>query len=109
MSESLPEEYLASQKGWITVAFDQNIWSPCPPAFPSGMDRESWAEEYSKVWWKSSHVKHREHDERLLAQTLSFIHANTYGTLPLPSGSHPSSRSPDGAAARVFRHLAGAG
>ena len=35
----------ASQKGWITVGFDPAVWIPCPPVFPAGDDRRSWAQD----------------------------------------------------------------
>jgi hypothetical protein len=73
---------LISEKGWITVDFNREIWIPCPPAFPDGLDRESWATGYARVWWESSGLKHGKKQLKALAESLSYIHRSTYGTLP---------------------------
>jgi hypothetical protein len=82
MSEQQDEEGLISEKGWIKVDFDKEIWIPCPPGFPEGMDRESWAAGYARIWWESSGLKHGERQIRALAEALSEIHLATYGHLP---------------------------
>ena len=70
------------RQGWVKVGFHRGIWIPCPPAFPAGMDTESWAAGYARTWWESSGKKHGKREVRLLAQNLAAIHANTYGVLP---------------------------
>lgn len=82
MSEQMDAEGFVSQKGWIKVDFDKEIWIPCPPVFPEGLDLESWAAGYARVWWESSGVKHGKQQIKALTQSLAYIHRSTYGTLP---------------------------
>lgn len=82
MTQQVPPENLISQKGWVKVGFNTGIWIPCPPAFPAGMDRESWAAEYARAWWETSGKQHGKREVSLLARSLAAIHQNVYGVLP---------------------------
>jgi hypothetical protein len=77
-----PAGQLPSRKGWIQVDFNPDIWIPCPPVFPDGMNRESWAAEYSRAWWDSTGRKNSKREISLLAETLSSIQENAYRLLP---------------------------
>jgi hypothetical protein len=96
MMQQVPPENLISQKGWVKVGFNTGIWIPCPPAFPAGMDRQSWAAEYARSWWQSSGKKHGKREVSLLARGLAAIHENAYGVLPAtwPSSTCPIPGSP---------------
>jgi len=76
------QQHLVSQKGWISVAFDQEIWIPCPPAFPDEVTPEAWAGGYARVWWETSGLKHGEQEISALADSLRYLHGAIYGTLP---------------------------
>lgn len=71
-----------SRKGWIQVGYNRDIWIPCPPAFPDGMDRASWAASYSRAWWESTGRKSRKRQVDLLAEALSAIQESAYRLLP---------------------------
>lgn len=81
MTEGKPAGQLPSRKGWIQVDFNRDIWIPCPPIFPDGMDRESWAAAYSRAWWDSTGRKNLKREIGLLAETLSAIQENAYRLL----------------------------
>jgi hypothetical protein len=81
VTDGAPEEPRPSRKGWISVAYNRDIWIPCPPVFPDGMDRESWAANYSQAWWDSTGRKNRKREIRLLAETLAALHEGVYRLL----------------------------
>jgi hypothetical protein len=72
---------MPSRKGWIRVACNRDIWIPCPPIFPDGMDRESRAANYSRACWDSTSRKNREREIRLLAETLMAMQESVYRPL----------------------------
>jgi hypothetical protein len=85
MSEPVQPEVaawgLVSKKGWVSI--DQDLltrltWVPCPPFFPDGENRESWAAESAALWWRASGLKHGKRETRGLAEVLSAIHKDLY-------------------------------
>src|ERR1700678_2684574 len=50
--------YQLSRRGWISVEYAQWLWIPCPPIFPAGFDRDSWASLYARQWWWQSGREH---------------------------------------------------
>ena len=72
----------ASQKGWITVGFDQAVWIPCLPVFPAGDDRQSWAQAYARHWWQVSGLPYGQQDVAALRDSLAALHEIIYQTLP---------------------------
>ena len=40
--------YPMSTRGLLSVEYAQNVWIPCPPVFPEGYDRESWAKLFAE-------------------------------------------------------------
>jgi hypothetical protein len=73
---------LISQKGWISVDFNNEVFIPCPPAFPEGMTPQQWAGGFARVWWETSGLEHGEAQIKALADTLLYLHGSIYGTLP---------------------------
>ncbi len=72
---------LASRKGWINIDQDllaRMIWVICPPFFPEGEDRESWADESAGLWWQLSGWKYGKREVGALAEMLSAIHQDLY-------------------------------
>jgi hypothetical protein len=78
--------YQMSRRGWISVEYAPWIWIPCPPIFPEGFDRDSWALLYAKEWWWNSGREHGEPEVGLLARTLAEIHDYAYAHLPMHRG-----------------------
>ncbi len=78
--------YRMSQRGWMAVDYAQNVWIPCPPVFPEGFDRGSWASLYAEQWWAMSGQKHGGRQVKLLARTLTEIHEYAYAHLEMQNG-----------------------
>jgi hypothetical protein len=78
--------YQMSQRGWMAVEYAQNVWIPCPPVFPDGFDRGSWASLYAGQWWQMSGQKHSGRQEKLLARTLAEMHEYAYAHLEMHNG-----------------------
>ncbi len=81
-----PFPYQLSRHGWISVAYNQNIWIPCPPVFPEGLDRRSWAQLYAEEWWSRSSRPHGKREITALARTLADMHAYAYSHLAMHRG-----------------------
>jgi hypothetical protein len=81
-----PQPYQLSRNGWISVAYNQNIWIPCPPVFPEGLNRESWATLYAEEWWSRSGRAHGKREIRTMARMLSDIHAYAYANMAMQRG-----------------------
>ena len=81
-----PPGYPMSTRGWISVDYDLRIWIPCPPVFPDGESRQSWARLFAGQWWAASKRKHGEREVTALAQTLEGIHEIGYRELPMHNG-----------------------
>ena len=78
--------YTISRHGWISVAYAPWIWIPCPPAFPEGFDRDSWAWLYAQEWWANCGREYGEPLVRLLAVNLAEMHDYAYAHLPMHQG-----------------------
>ena len=70
---------LVSKKGWVWA--DQEYlgglkWVPCPPFFPDGEDRKSWAAESAELWFSSGPYSRKEAGR--LAAMLAGIHQDLY-------------------------------
>jgi hypothetical protein len=81
-----PFPYQLSRHGWISVSYDQNIWIPCPPVFPEGLDRRSWAMLYAEEWWSRTSRPHGKREINALARTLADLHAYAYRHLAMHRG-----------------------
>jgi hypothetical protein len=81
-----PFPYQLSRRGWISVAYNQNIWIPCQPVFPEGFDRRSWARLYAEEWWSRTSRPHGKREISALARTLEDLHAYAYRHLPMHLG-----------------------
>ena len=75
-----------SRRGWISVTYDQRTWIPCPPVFPEGEDRQSWALLFAQEWWAISGREHGEREVRALARALTEIHQAAYAGLAMQDG-----------------------
>lgn len=75
-------ESLASQKGWVRIDFNQAVWIPCLPVFPSGQDRKSWSALYAEHCWEASGVEHGKREVNGLRQSLEYLHKFAYSELP---------------------------
>ena len=78
--------YQMSRHGWISVAYNQNVWIPCQPVFPEGFDRSSWAELYAEEWWSRSSRPHGKREVKALARTLADMHAYAYSHMAMHMG-----------------------
>lgn len=78
--------YAMSRRGWISVKYDQHTWIPCPPVFPAGENRGSWASLYAAEWWARSGMDYGTRGVTALATTLASIHEFAYGELPMHRG-----------------------
>ena len=78
--------YAMSKRGWMSIQYAQNVWIPCPPVFPDGYDRSSWASLYAEQWWEMSGREHGDREVKLLAQTLADIHEYAYAHLEMHRG-----------------------
>jgi hypothetical protein len=78
--------YPMSSRGWISVDYLQQIWIPCPPVFPEGLDRDSWASLYAEEWWWNAGREHSEREVKSLARTLAGIHEYAYEHLAMHRG-----------------------
>jgi hypothetical protein len=78
--------YQLSWHGWISVGYNQNIWIPCPPVFPDGFDRKSWAQLYAEEWWSRTARVYGKREIRAMARMLSEIHAYAYSNLAMHMG-----------------------
>ena len=78
--------YRMSQRGWMAVEYVQNVWIPCPPVFPDGFDRGSWASLYAGQWWQMSGQKHSGRQVKQLARTLADMHEYAYAHLEMHNG-----------------------
>lgn len=78
--------YPMSKRGWLSVQYAQNVWIPCPPVFPDGFDRDSWASLYAEQWWEWSGREHGDREVKLLARTLAEIHDYAYAHLDMHRG-----------------------
>jgi hypothetical protein len=81
-----PASYSMSRRGWISVKYDQRTWIPCPPVFPPGENRASWAALYAAEWWARSGMDYGDREAAALARTLGAIHDYAYGELPMHRG-----------------------
>jgi hypothetical protein len=86
MTVSGAPRYPMSTRGWISVDYDLRIWIPCPPVFPEGESRQSWARLFAAEWWAASKREHGEREVTALAQTLEGIHEIGYRELPMHNG-----------------------
>lgn len=77
------EEYkkLVSQYGWIEVHNNRAIWVPCPPIFPEGMTKETWAATCAEAWWENAAEPGRPKDVITLDYTLSAVYDTLYEDL----------------------------
>ena len=78
--------YRMSQRGWMAVQYAQDVWIPCPPVFPDGFDRSSWAYLYAETWWQLSGRPHRSQEVKSLARTLTEMHEYAYAHLEMHNG-----------------------
>lgn len=78
MMKTPPFPYQLSRRGWISVAYNQNIWIPCQPVFPDGFDRRSWAQLYAEEWWSRTSRPHGKREITALARTLAEMHDFAY-------------------------------
>jgi hypothetical protein len=78
MAQGARWSYPMSRRGWISVEYAQQIWIPCPPVFPDGSDRSSWASLYAEEWWYRSGRKHGKREITALAKTLAAIYEYAY-------------------------------
>jgi hypothetical protein len=78
--------YAMSKRGWMSIQYAQNVWIPCPPVFPDGYDRDSWASLYAEQWWEMSGREHSDREVKLLARTLADIHDYAYAHLEMHRG-----------------------
>jgi hypothetical protein len=78
--------YPMSRRGWLSVEYAQRTWIPCPPVFPEGFDRTSWAALYAEEWWSRSGRDFGAREVTALAQTLAGIHEYAYASLPMHRG-----------------------
>jgi hypothetical protein len=81
-----PQPYQLSRHGWISVEYNQNIWIPCPPVFPEGLDRKSWANLYAEEWWSRTAQPHGKREIKIMAQMLSDVHAYAYANMAMHRG-----------------------
>ena len=81
-----PASYARSRRGWISVKYDQRTWIPCPPVFPAGESRDSWASLYAADWWARSGMDFGGREVAALVRTLTGIHEYAYGQLPMHRG-----------------------
>jgi hypothetical protein len=79
-------EYRMSQRGWMGVQYDQQIWIPCPPVFPDGFDLGSWASGYAEHWWQMSSREHGDREVKSLARVLAEMHEYAYAHLEMHNG-----------------------
>ena len=86
MMKTPPFPYQLSRHGWISVAYNQNIWIPCPPVFPEGLDCRSWANLYAEEWWSRTISPPGKHKIKALARTLADMHAFAYSHLHMHLG-----------------------
>jgi hypothetical protein len=78
--------YPMSARGLLSVEYAQNVWIPCPPVFPEGYDRESWAKLFAEQWWAMSGRKHADREVKALARTLIDIREYAYSYLAMHRG-----------------------
>jgi hypothetical protein len=78
--------YPISTRGLLSVEYAQNVWIPCPPAFPDGFDRDSWANLFAEQWWAASGRKHGRREVKALARTLIDIREYAYSHLEMHRG-----------------------
>lgn len=71
-----------SSDAFARVEYDIAVWVPCPPAFPPGYDRDSWAQACAEAFWKRPGLSYTDMDIALLAAKLAEIHRDTYGHIP---------------------------
>jgi hypothetical protein len=86
MAQGAQWSYPMSRRGWMSVEYAQQIWIPCPPVFPDGADRSSWASLYAEEWWYRAGRKHGKREITALAKTLAAIHEYAYGHLLMHNG-----------------------
>lgn len=84
MCEQQGLDSLTSKKGWVSIDYDEAVWIPCPPVFPPGIDRESYAWGIARIKWDAFGGKHgrKPSDVPQLAAMLSEIHKGIYGKIP---------------------------
>ena len=73
-------------RGRVSIPYAPWIWIPCPPVFPEGFDRSSWAWHHAQEWWADSGREHGQREVRLLAMTLAEMHDYAYASLPMHQG-----------------------
>src|SRR5579859_4804489 len=81
-----PQPYQLSRTGWISLAYNQNIWIPCQPVFPEGCDRASWANLFAEEWWSRTGRPHGKREIKSMARMLSEIHAHVYSHMAVHMG-----------------------
>jgi hypothetical protein len=81
-----PQPYQLSWHGWISIDYNQNIWIPCPPVFPDGINRESWAKLYAEEWWSRTAGPYGKRQIRAMKRMLSEIHTYAYDNLAMHRG-----------------------
>jgi hypothetical protein len=79
MNEAV-EQYkkMVSQRGWIEVNINRAVWVPCPPVFPEGMTKETWAAMCAEAWWENAPESPRPEDVISLDYTLSTVYDTLY-------------------------------
>lgn len=80
------QPYQLSRHGWISVAYNQNIWIPCPMVFPEGTDRASWAKLYAEEWWSRTSRPYGKHEVKAMARMLSEIQKHAYANMAMHIG-----------------------
>lgn len=80
MTEDLRDP--TSKHGWVKLGYDRRVWIPCPPVFPEGFDRDSWAAGFAQEWWDGYGLAHSANDVELLKQLLTEIHKSTFERIP---------------------------
>lgn len=80
---------LTSKRGWPRIAYDKEIWIPCPREFGPQMSRQEWANGFATIWWEASGFKvgKRELKRRIagLEQALLVLQQGIYETQPCHS------------------------
>lgn len=82
MSEQTEDWPDPSSDSWAQVEYDIAVWVPCPPGFPPGYDRDSWARLYAESFWKRPGLTYTDLEIATLATGLAEIHRDTYGHIP---------------------------
>jgi hypothetical protein len=69
---------LSSEHGRLAVHYDIGKWMSCPPVFPQGYDRKTWARTFAEGFSRRPGLNPSERDIKRLAASLEQIHEYTY-------------------------------